>query len=341
MASTATTDGVCDTSGVSALCSNLFGDISSRDWHDPFHWWFLKPLAVVIGPKLVHAGRRVQTFEHDRRNGVYGKKKMAYFVPVEEESLKYNFIPKVQYNVEQLLVEYWDSILAMLVARRNGADVEFDDDVRDAVLGPFADLLKDVDRTRRCGSAAEFAAAVEWLIETKELPCLRVHVCGERENIERGPTHWSREGDVAFQLATALPNAARGWWYSEAALLDEFVRRGAADATADDVAVLFDSTKSAERVARKMRVRPARGLKYLWVPSATKVTPHSIVGQLDGDGVERPPEYSPVESFPRQALQVWGKWKSGGPATPTRLVTELSAPPTAPLPSRTDNAALF
>mmetsp|Transcript_31094 Transcript_31094/g.100192 ORF Transcript_31094/g.100192 Transcript_31094/m.100192 type:complete len:222 (-) Transcript_31094:214-879(-) len=171
MASGATSDDVRRTEDVSSLCSNLFGDISSRDWHDPFHWWVLKPLADVIGPKLVHAGRRVQRLEHERRNGVYGKKKMTYFVPVLDEDSTYRFEPRDQYTVEQLLVEHWDSILAMLVARRNGADVAFDDDVRDAVLGPCRELLALVDRTRPCGSAAQFAAAVDWLIEAKELPC--------------------------------------------------------------------------------------------------------------------------------------------------------------------------
>jgi len=71
--------------------------------------------------------------------------------------LTYKFTPKVQFDVEQLLVEHWDSILGTIVARKNCGDVEFDD----AVLGPLAALLRNVDSTRRCETADEFAAAVE------------------------------------------------------------------------------------------------------------------------------------------------------------------------------------
>ena len=61
----------------------------------------------------------------------------------------------------------------------------------------------------------DFAAAVRWLLEPKELPSLRVGVLGEPATTVNGPV-WCRshEGPVPFQLATALPNEARGWWSS-------------------------------------------------------------------------------------------------------------------------------
>mmetsp|Transcript_3867 Transcript_3867/g.12005 ORF Transcript_3867/g.12005 Transcript_3867/m.12005 type:complete len:156 (+) Transcript_3867:568-1035(+) len=141
---------------------------------------------------------------------------MFYFVPVDAHM--YNFEPRQQFRVEELLVEHWDGILAMVVAPKKQADVDFDDDeVRDAARGPFADLLQLVDSTRRCGTAAEFVDALEWLLRTKELMLLRAHVCGDEPGeTESGQTRWSRDGPVVFQLASALPNAARGRWYSKA-----------------------------------------------------------------------------------------------------------------------------
>jgi len=308
------------------------------------HWWYAKKLSKELVKKLGRAGTYVLEEQHRAVNGVYSARPMVYLRPMDE-SLFYRFTPQQQFQVEQLLVEHWDSILAMLVAfNKKEAAVDFDDDdVRGAVLKPFRTLLALVDPTRPCKTGTDFAAAVEWLIQKKELPLLRAHVCGDEPgDVERGPTRWSRDGPVVFQLATALPDGARGWWYSKETLLAQFIRRGADDATADDLALCFATYASPARVAKEMRLRHAQEKSFLWIPSSSKVTPHSILSQLSGD-VHRPDDYSDADYFPRLPLREWSDWKaSRAPVTPTAgPVEEQSAPATAALPTTTTPAELM
>ena len=260
---------------------------------------------------------------------------MWYFIP-KEEGLTYRFEPRIQYAVEQLLVEHWDSIFAMIVAQHNGGAVEFEPFVRDAVLEPFADLLDKIDPARRCRqSPADFAAAVRWLLETKEFPTLRLHVLGEPVTTVNGPMYRLREGLAPFQLATALPNGARGWWYSAETMAGEFRRYGADDATAADVAILFNPEEVAERTARQMRLRKAHGAQYVWISSSLKTTfnAHGLVDQLAGR-VDRPENYvaTDSESFRRSTLKVWRDWKTRA----VEAAAAASAPGAAPLVSRRD-----
>lgn len=285
-----------------------------------------------------------QELQHRAVKNVYDRKKMIYFA--ESGTTAYTFQPSMQYRVECSLVDHWESILMMIVARKSGGEVHWDDDVRDDVLDPFCELLGLVDATKLCGTAGEFADAVTWLIATKELPLLRVHVLGAPETIERGPARWCREGPVVFQLATALPDSARAWWYSASELVAEFNRRDATDVTEADVSPLYAPEASVFLAGKNMPRRTAGDTKYLWIPSSTKVKAHSLRDQLDGQ-ITRPDAYSSDESFGRQPLKVWRDWKSKQSSEalasnpPQASATENNAAPSTEAPAVVDNEALI
>ena len=75
--------------------------------------------------------------------------------------------------------------------------------------------------------------------------------------------------------------------------------------TADDVATLFDPGVTF-LWGRSMPRRPIGNQSYLWIPSSTKVTAHSLREQLDG-AVARSDAYDQEKGdlLDRRALKAW------------------------------------
>ncbi|KAJ8614033.1 hypothetical protein CTAYLR_009609 [Chrysophaeum taylorii] len=220
---------------------NLFQNPAQRAWQTPCSWWYDKLLSKTVVAALARQGIYVSTESHWGVRNIYGRADMYYVFVAGATTCA--LTPSEQYAaVEMAVVRRWDTGSDVLHQRDTDSymDSYMDGDI-EGVRAELERLLRNVDAARRCGTATEFADAVRWLIETKELPELRKVVCPTQEAAPSRLPRPSHDESIVVRLVLALPESARDWWYSMPALGDELRRRGAEDDDGDEASMLTDS----------------------------------------------------------------------------------------------------
>jgi len=251
---------------------------------------------------------------------------------------RYSFNPAVQYDFETLLVDAWEQIAEMILAKwhrqqnSRAPAVRFADyDVQNTVRCAVEKMLGLCGMSMPCTSPDDFVDAILWFLEHKELSLLREHVCGSTTSsiTKVISARANRDDPIEIQLVLGLPDSARGWWYSKNMLVGEFGRRGLS-VTGDELALLFASENRALISSKGMSRRRSGDDTFLWVPISTGADIHSLAGQQSGS-IVRAQAYNQEQGAPlrRTLISNWNSQKESQCSAP--LSTESTGSTAAPM----------